>query len=194
MDIFTAIIAFLEGSKYIFIFLGSFIEGSAVMMATGLLWHIGTVNFWPAYSMLMAGDILSDIMWYVIGYTSARPFFARWGYIIGATPKIIAKIERRFNLYNTRILIFSKLTMGFGLAAVVLTVAGMMRVSFVRYVVINALGSIIWVFALMSIGYFFGNVLVYVPEELKIIIAISIPILFLFAVRALNKKLATLDW
>ncbi len=194
MHIVAAVIAFLESSKYILIFLGSFFEGSAVMVATGLLWHTGIVEFWPAYVMLLVGDVLSDIMWYFIGFFGARPFFLRWGYLMGVTPEIIAKVERRFHKYHMRILIFSKLTMGLGLASVILSVAGMLRISFIRYFLINLIGGFIWVFSLMSIGYLFGNVLVYVPKDLKIIIAISIPILFLFAMRSLTKKLATLDW
>ncbi len=194
MAFFAAFIAFLEGSKYILIFFGSFFEGSAVMMATGLLWHIGVVGFWPAYLALMAGDILSDIMWYVIGYFAARPFFSRWGYLINATPEVIGKIERRFHRYHTRILVISKLTMGLGLAAVILTVAGMLRVSFVRYVTINVLGGIIWILFLMGIGYYFGNLLQYVPKDFQIAIAIAMPFAFFFALKTINKKLATLDW
>lgn len=174
--------------------LGSFFEGSAVMMATGLLWHTGVVSFWLAYAMLLAGDILSDMMWYFIGFFGGRPFFGKWGHLMGVTPEIFEKVERRFHRYHMRILIFSKLTMGLGLATVILSVAGMLRISFVRYFLINLIGGFIWVFSLMSIGYFFGNVLIYVPREFKIAIAIAIPILFLFAMRSLTKKLATLDW
>ncbi len=194
MHIFVAFIAFLESSKYVLIFLGSFFEGSAVMMATGLLWHTSVVSFWFAYAMLLAGDILSDMMWYFIGFFGGRPFFARWGHLMGVTPEIFTKVERRFHKYHTRILIISKLTMGLGLATVILSVAGMLRVPFIRYFLINLIGGFIWVFFLMGIGYFFGNVLIYVPREFKIAIAVAIPILFLFAMRSLTKKLATLDW
>jgi len=194
MHILIAFVAFLESSKYVLIALGSFFEGSAVMMATGLLWHTGVVSFWFAYAMLLAGDILSDMMWYFIGFFGGRPFFGKWGHLMGVTPEIFEKVERRFHRYHMRILIFSKLTMGLGLATVILSVAGMLRISFVRYFLINLIGGFIWVFSLMSIGYFFGNVLIYVPREFKIAIAIAIPILFLFAMRSLTKKLATLDW
>ncbi len=194
MAFFATFVAFLESSKYILIFLGSFFEGSAVMMATGLLWHIGVVGFWPAYLALMAGDILSDIMWYLIGYFAARPFFARWGYLINATPEVIGKIERRFHRYHTRILVISKLTMGLGLASVILTVAGMLRVSFVRYVTINVLCGIVWILFLMGIGYYFGNLLQYVPKDFQIGIAIALPFAFFFTLKTINKKLAALDW
>lgn len=194
MEFFSALLAFLEQSKYVLIFLGSFFEGSAVMMTTGLLWHIGTVAFWPAYGALMVGDFLSDITWYLVGRYAARSFFVRWGHFINVTPHIIEKVERRFHHYHTKILIASKLTMGFGLAVPILTVAGMLRVPFARYVAINVLGGIVWILFLMGIGYYFGNVLQYIPRDFQIALAIAAPFLFFFALRAMSQKLATIDW
>lgn len=194
MDLLSPLLALVEQSRYILIFLGSFFEGSAVMMTTGLLWHIGTVEFWPAYIALLAGDIFADIVWYVVGLYAARSFFDRWGHFFGATPDVIEKVERRFNYYHTKILIISKLTMGLGLAVPVLIVAGMMRVPFTRFVIINVLGGIVWVLFLMGIGYYFGDVLHQIPQEFQIAVAIAIPFLFFFGLRWVNRKLKEVDW
>ena len=194
MDFLPALIAFLQSSKYVLIFIGSFLEGSAVMMTTGLLWHLGEVAFWPAYGALMLGDVLSDTTWYLVGHFGARSFFARWGHVIGVTPEVIDKIERRFQRYHTKILIASKLTMGLGLAVPVLVVAGMLRVPFTRYITINVLGGIVWVLFLMGVGYYFGNVLQYIPKDFQIALAIAAPFIFFFSLRAISRKLATVDW
>jgi hypothetical protein len=84
--------------------------------------------------------------------------------------------------------------MGLGLASVILTVAGMLRVSFVRYVTINVLCGIVWILFLMGIGYYFGNLLQYVPKDFQIGIAIALPFAFFFTLKTINKKLAALDW
>ena len=190
----SSLFAFLEGSKYVLIFIGSYIEGSAVMMTTGFLWHLGTVAFWPAYGALLLGDILADLMWYAVGYHAARPFFARYGHWFGTAPDVIEKVEQRFHHYHTKILIISKLTMGFGLAVPILTVAGMLRVPFIRYITINLIGGMIWVFLLMSIGYYFGNVLDYAPKDFRVVIAILVPLLFFLALTLISRKLAKVDW
>ena len=80
----------------------------------------------------------------------------------------MAKIERRFHKYHLRILVISKLTMGFGLAVPILTTAGMLRVSFTRYCTINILGSFVWVGFVIFVGYNFGNLLQLVPEQYQI--------------------------
>ena len=190
----TALFTFLEQSKYVLIALGSYFEGSAVMMATGLLWHIEAVSFWPACAALLVGDILADITWYTVGRFAARSFFMRWGHFIGVTPGNIDRIEKRFHRYHTKILIVSKLTMGFGLAVPILTVAGMLRVPFTRYLVINIIGGLLWVPLLMGIGYYFGNVLQYIPKDFQIALLIAIPVIFFFVLRSVNKKLSKIEW
>src|SRR3989344_5420246 len=194
MEWLPAIITLLEQSKYPLIFIGSFIEGSAVMMTTGLLWHIGTVTFWPAYIALLLGDIIADCCWYALGYFGARSLVARWGRFIELTPELVAKIEDRFRRYDVRILIISKLTMGLGFATAALTVAGMMRVSFWRFFTINLLGGIVWVLFLMIVGYYAGNVLNYIPKNLQIAAAIAVPFVLFFGLRSLTRALKKIDW
>ena len=97
----------------------------------------------------------------------------RWGHLFGATPEVIAMIEGRFRRYQTSILIISKLTMGFGFAVVTLTVAGMLRVPFALYATITVLGSLVWVGFLITLGYYFGNVLDLVPPEFKLALALG---------------------
>jgi len=195
MALLPSLLAFIENSKYVLIFIGTYVEGSSVMMATGLLWHLGTVEFWPAYLALFLGDILSDVMWYFVGYYGAQPFIKRWGHYIDMTPDVIEKVERRFHLYREKILFTSKLTMGFGFLAIpVLTIAGMLRVPFSHFLAINTVGSFIWIAFLMLVGSYFGNVLDNIPQDFQTAIVVITPFLFFFALRAVNRHLKTLDW
>lgn len=191
---FTTLIVLLEQSKYFLLFAGSYIEGSAAMMTGGLLARLGVVSFELAYLALFMGDILSDTMWYLIGRFAALSFFVRYGHFIGATPEILEKVELKFHTHETKILAASKLTMGLGLAVPVLITAGMMRVPFSKYVTINVLCGVVWIFVLMCIGYYFGNVLSYIPGDLEIAMAIAAPFIFFFLMHLLTKKLAKANW
>lgn len=191
---FSGLIAFLQASKYVLIFIGCFSEGSVVMMGTGVLAYEGLVAFWPAFGVLMLGDILSDCMWYALGRFGGRPFVSRWGYLVGATPGIVDKVEHRFHEYHTTILMISKLTMGFGFAIVTLLTAGLLRVRFSRFVGINLFGGLIWVFALYSLGFHFGNLLENIPPELKLAGFAVGAVCMLAVLHIANKKLATIEW
>jgi len=193
MPLLPSLITFLEGSKYFLIFTGCYIEGPAVMIATGVLWHLDIVSFWPAYVALLLGDLLADIMWYLIGYHAGRPFIARYGHWFNLTTSTIDKAEHHFHRHHTKILAFSKLTMGFGLAVPLLTVAGMLHVRFSRFVTINAIGGAIIVLVTMIVGYYFGNVLATIPENFRIAAIAAAALIFLLVIRTVSKKLATLD-
>ncbi len=188
------LIVFLEATKYPLFFLGAYIEGTVVMLTGGVLLRLGELQFLPLYTALILGDVLSDIMWYWVGYLGARRFVMRWGYLVNATPEIVAKLERRFHKYHLQILVISKLTMGFGLAVPILTTAGMLRVSFTRYCVINIVGSFVWVAFVIFVGYTFGNVLALIPEQFQIGSFFALIIAFFLGLRYLNGKLENVDW
>lgn len=186
--------AFLEAAKYPLFFAGAYLEGTVVMLTGGVLLRLGEVSFWPLYVSLIAGDILSDIMWYWIGYLGARPFLMRWGYLLNATPAVIRKLEERFHTYHLHILIISKLTMGFGLAVPILTTAGMLRVSFARYLLINTAGSFVWVAAVIFVGYTFGNVLALIPADFQIGFFFIMIAVFFLGLRSINSRLGRVNW
>lgn len=188
------LVAFLQATKYPLFFAGAYLEGTVVMLTGGVLLKLGQVQFLPLYASLILGDVLSDIMWYWIGYFGARHFVMRWGYLVNATPEIVKKLERRFHKYHLRILIISKLTMGFGLAVPILMTAGMLRVSFKRYCSINIAGSFLWVAFVIYVGYNFGNVLQVIPEQFQILSFFALVAAFFIALRYLNGKLANVDW
>jgi membrane protein DedA with SNARE-associated domain len=72
--------------------------------------------------------------------------------------------------------------------------AGLLKVPFSRYFTINLVGGFVWIFALMMIGYYFGNLLELVPRNLQIAAAIGGVIAAVLALRYAGKRLATMDW
>lgn len=192
MDIFSLVLGFFESSKYVLLFLGSFTEGAFVMMAGGVLWQQGQTEFWPTYAVLLAGDFISDLMWYGVGYIGARRVINRFGRYMGLTPVVIEKIQHRFNRYRISILIISKLTNGFGTGAGTILVAGMLRVPLAAFALISLLGGVVWVFMIMFIGYYFGNVIDLVPSGLKIIAGIIGIMLLAWFLGHINRRLSNL--
>jgi membrane protein DedA with SNARE-associated domain len=194
MEFLASAYAFFHASKYALLFIGCYIEGTVVMLGAGILWHAGAVEFWPAYFALLSADILADLMWYAIGYFGARRSIERWGPRFGLTHDNIERVERRFHKYHTQILLVSKLSMGFGLAVATLTTAGMLRVPLFRFFMINLVGGIVWVYAVMIVGYYFGNVLTLIPKQFQIAFALLVLALVFWGLKVLSKKLASSDW
>lgn len=182
---FHNIIFWIESSKYVLLFIGAIFEGPVVMITSGFLYGLGQFDFLPMYLALVSGDFTADIIWYCIGRFGTRSAIFKYGHFLGITPLTLEKVESRFRQYHQKILIISKLTMGLGFSLVVLIVAGIFKVPFKNYVILNLIGGFIWTAILLIIGYFLGNIYIIIPGPTKIIF-----ILILFLVVVFGLKFA----
>lgn len=188
--IFHNILIWIESSKYVLLFIGTIFEGPVVMMTSGVLYKFGQFNFWPMYIALVSGDFLADIGWYCLGRFGTRKAIFKYGHFVGLTPALLETVQARFNKYHQKILIISKLTMGLGFGAIVLLVAGMAKVPFKSYVILNLIGGFIWTAFLLTIGYIFGNIYAIAPPVLKVAL-IALVILVIVLVMKKVKKYFT---
>ncbi len=168
-NFFNLFLSFLEHSKYILLFIGCLFEGPVVMISTGFLFSLGKFDFVPMYIALVSGDFVADLGWYLLGRYGTRSTIFKYGSIIKLTPQLLEKVEKRFLEYHQKILIISKLTMGLGFASVVLIVAGIFKVPFKNYAILNLLGGFVWTAFLVVFGYFFGNIYLSLPESTKLL-------------------------
>ncbi|MFA6463386.1 MAG: DedA family protein [Candidatus Paceibacterota bacterium] len=183
------IIVWFEASKYILLFVGAFFEGPAVMVGAGFLYQQGQFNFFQMYACLVLGDFSADVFWYVVGRFGARKIVNRYGGFFNITPEIIDKVEARFKAYQDLILWISKLTMGFGFSLATLLTAGMLKVKFQKYALINIIGGIVWVFILVCVGYFFGNVYELIADQFKWLFVVGLIAFVYFALKIVNSFL-----
>ncbi len=183
------ILIWIGSSKYILLFIGTIFEGPVIMMASGFLYKLGSFNLIPMYLALMSGDFIADILWYCLGRFGTRSIIYKYGHVVRITPTTIEKVEKKFIKYHQKILIISKLTMGLGFAVAILVVAGIFKVPFKNYVILNLIGGFIWTAFLVTIGYFLGNIFILIPESMKIIFILFIFIAFILGLRYANKYL-----
>lgn len=185
------LLLWFESSKYVLLFIGTIFEGPVVMMASGFLYSLGQFNFLPMYLVLVFGDFTADIGWYCVGRFGTRHAIFKYGHFLGITPRLLEKVENKFKNYHQKILIISKLTMGMGFAFIVLIVAGIFKVPFKNYVILNLIGGFIWTALLLTIGYFFGNIYMLISGPMKIIFVIGVFTAFIFGIRYTNSYLKT---
>jgi len=191
---YSEILGFIEASRYILLFFSTALGSPVVMIAAGYLIHIKQLEFWAAYGTIVAADITGDVIWYWVGRIGARPFLERFGSRVGIPHGTVARLEKLFHRYHERILIGSKLTMGFGFAIGVLAVAGMMRVPFWRYLGINLSGELVWALLPIGIGYYYGNLSDFLPPEFRLAFVIAGLVITIFLMRYAFKKLSSAEW
>ncbi len=126
-----------EFLKYGAVFLAVLVEGPVSMMVSGFLLHLGQVKFWPVYLALLLGDLMGDTLWYWLGRNYASTLVKKYGRFLGLKEDLLKTIELAFKKHDSKILLFSKLTMGFGFALPVLVAAGAARVSYLKFIFLN---------------------------------------------------------
>ena len=118
-------------------------------------------------------------------------FVKKYGKYVGLSEETLEKLKATFREHDTKILICSKVTMGFGLALAILITAGMSRVSIKKYLALNFFGGVVWTACLLALGYFLGHAYLLIAEGLRIsfiIIAALIFIISLYGFRKFMKK------
>lgn len=191
---FSATIALIEASRYGLLFIGTLFGSPVVMVAAGYLVSINQLEFFPAYLTIVSADIIGDVAWYWIGRVGARRFLLRFGHLFGLNEEIIEKLEGRFLRYHERILVISKLTMGFGFAIATLAVAGMLRVPFWRYLGINLSGELLWALIPIGIGFYYGNVTNLLPPSFRLVFFLIGLFIMILAMRYVTNRIKKADW
>ena len=179
LPIISQALAAVGPFKYLIIFVGGIIEGPVLTVATGFLLRSNLFDLTPLFLALALGDLVGDAAWYYIGRHFAGPVLERHGRFLTLTPEMYEKIKEKFHQHHSLILFTSKLTMGFGMALAMLMTAGAARISFRSYIFWNALGEIIYLVALLALGYFLGDLYVTIEKGFKTIFIVTSAIMIL---------------
>ncbi|MFH1175393.1 MAG: DedA family protein [bacterium] len=148
------VLALIKEYKYLAIFLGSFIEGINIMLIGGFFVALGILNIWLVLLLLFLGDILSDTMWYFVGYFGGSNIIQKFVKFLRAEKKM-QKLKRYLNERGGRVIIPIKFTSGF--CFIMLLTAGSIRMNFKKFIKFDLIGSAGWVAFMFSLGYFFGE-------------------------------------
>lgn len=143
--------------RYFLIIPVTIVEGPLIMLMCGFLLRLDAFALIPVYISLVIGDILGDIMWYAVGYFWGPGFIRRFGKYVSLSEESVDTVKHIFHKYHSSILIVSKVTMGFGFALVTLFTAGLIKIPFGKYLLLNTVGGFIWTALLLFVGYYLGE-------------------------------------
>lgn len=138
---------------YLAVLLGTFLEGETVLLIAGTLAHEGYLSLVGVGLCAFAGSLGSDQLMYVIGRRYGASFLAARPRLRKAADKV-APMMRRHD--TTFILAFR---FAYGLRNVAPMLIGMQGVAPRRFLLLNALGALLWAVLFCGLGYFVGSAL-----------------------------------
>ncbi len=160
-DIMTDIL--LQHSSYLLIILVLILTGSGLplpeevpIIAAGILSSQGTMDPWIAFGCCLFGAIVGDSIMYWIGFHFGRsvlrehPRWARW-----VTPEREVQIESMFRRHGLKVFFVARFLVA--LRSPVYLTAGILRVSFRRFFLIDLVCATAVVGTFFGLTYLFGE-------------------------------------
>ena len=98
---------------------------------------------------------LGDNLGFAVGYHGGRALLARYQSLFRIQSSTLARGENLFSRYGALTVFFARFVAGMRIIAGPL--AGVLRMSWRKFLLFNFLGALLWVSVISSAGYFFGR-------------------------------------
>jgi len=133
------------------VFLGTFLEGETILVLGGLAAYQGYLGLPGVILAAFIGSLCGDQLFFFFGRRHSRSILVKrpsWQRRIDRAQKLLERFRPPL------IVVFRFL---YGLRTVAPFVIGMSSVSTVKFVLLNAVGALVWAIAVGAGGYLFGN-------------------------------------
>jgi membrane protein DedA with SNARE-associated domain len=163
------------------------IEGPIIILIAAAMAAGGIFNVEMVFVAAVAGNLLSDTLWYAIGYFGGnRDFLNRFGWF-RRRQRTIEQLEAGMHEHGVRIFLVSKVSLGLTTIPMLIA-AGLARVRWYRLAIVSILVEPIWSGLLVLAGYNLGAYLSRLERAVSIIAAIG-AIVVLMVLIALYRRM-----
>ncbi len=159
----------------------------ATLILCGFLISHKAVQLIPALFVVYSGLLIADVFLYFIGRKYGRMIVAHKRFHRIISPEKLSTLEDKFNKKGVFLILIGRHM--FGLRAQIFLVAGVMKMSFLRFLTADAVSSIFTMALMIGLGYIGGNSLQVIRRDITriehiaiffIIILIAVYVLFKF--------------
>src|SRR5688500_575730 len=160
------IIRLIEQSGYLGVAFLMFLEtvfppipSEVIMSVAGVAAGQGKLAYWLVVAAGTAGAMLGNILWYLaaraLGIQRLEPFIRRWGRWITMSWEEVKRAERWFGVHGTFFVFLGRLLPT--VRSLVSIPAGLLKMSFRRFMLASTLGTAAWTALLAAAGYKLGE-------------------------------------
>lgn len=174
----SSVLFFLGQYKYLLIFPIVILEGPIVTVISGFLSYLGILNIYVAFTLLAIGDLIGDVLHYLIGkYWGRSSWVKKYGHFLGYDEKSEVYLENHFKKHKIKTVLSAKFLHGIGTAIQI--TAGIARVDFLSFLWISLIGTIPKTLILFLLGYYIGGSYIKIHGYLNIMAFVTIGVLII---------------
>src|SRR4051812_25995630 len=127
---------------YLLLFVTLLLGGETVLVPALYLALIGKLQIAPVIAVASLATILSDCAWFFVGRLLPAERLSRIRWLGKKWPQVLAKSSGLFHRHGLKLVFISKFLYGTRIASQML--AGVARLPFVRYLMVNAGSVFVW--------------------------------------------------
>ena len=147
---------------YAALLIGTFFEGETILIIGGLTAHLGYLQLPLVMVVAFIGSFSGDQVFFFIGRTRGRDLIARHPRWCSRVEKIHVILER----YHDLIMLGFRFV--YGIRILTPIVIGIDRqIKARRFIILNAIGAVLWAVLVSGGGYLFGAALEVVMKDIK---------------------------
>ena len=139
--------------------------GETILIAAAVYAGAGQLNIVLVVLIGFLAALAGDNVGFAIGHFGGRALVLRFGRYVFLTEERLDKAERFFTRHGGKVVTIARFVEGLRQANGI--VAGLAKMPWRRFVAFNALGAALWVATWSAVGYFAGNNLTAIYDELK---------------------------
>ena len=142
--------ALLERFGYLAVFIGTFLEGEAILIMAGFFAERGHMNVFKVGTVGFAGAYVGHLFWFWLGRKYGVRLFDRFPKM----KKHFGSGIRMFERYGAGAIIVTQWIYGLRITCAV--IVGISKVSLIKFLIYEALSCLIWTVIITAAGYYFG--------------------------------------
>ena len=143
----------LEQFGYLAIFLGTFLEGEAILVAAGFFASRGYLDIWLVTLVAFAGAYVGHLFWFWLGRAYGIRLLDRFP----SMKRHFGKGMRVFERYGAAAIIITQWLYGVRITCAV--IIGMSKIGIVKFLIYEAVSCALWAAVITALGYYFGHIL-----------------------------------
>ncbi len=142
--------ALLERFGYLAVFVGTFLEGEAILIMAGFFAERGYLNIFVVVAVAFFGAYLGHVFWFWLGRAHGVKLLDRF-------PRMklhFGKGVRMFERYGAAAIIITQWLYGLRITCAV--IIGISQIPILKFLVYEAISCVVWAFVISFAGYYFG--------------------------------------
>jgi len=167
------------------------LPGETILIAAAVYAGAGQLNIALVVVIAVIAAVVGDNIGYLIGMYGGRRVVERWGKYVFITPERLDKTEEFFQRRGGWIVVIARFIEG--LRQLNGIIAGTSSMPWHKFLVFNLLGAVLWVGTWASLGYFAGNHIDVIYEQINkymlyVLIAIGVGVVALIGRAVLRRR------